>query len=235
MKPILSNFLSMFCLIGTATGLHCHTSTSNELEAQELTKSKPFYELYPVKDDQFYTPTEEHLNQLENNSRIADWNYYLQFYDEPLKITNIKLVGFENVQNGKRISLNTSDKKHIKMFQTGFNLKYAYRLPVSDLSLKGSPFKPDKLLGTIYLKRKGENIQIGVASDNFHLDTSTTGPRTAFKSWFLTKVLDDVLFDLTGKHLDQATFDKLSGEEWLSQQQSRFEEMTQDKTKEATP
>lgn len=234
MKSHLLIYISIIFVLGTSTGVLCQ-SNHNASASPYKKKPKSFHELYPIQDNQFYTPTKDDLERLEKDSQIADWNYYLQYSKKPIGITNIKLVGFENVQNGKRISLNTSDKKHIKMFQTGFSLEYMYRLPVSDLSLEGSPFKPDMLLGTIYLKRKGENIQIGVGSENFHLDTSTTGPRTAFKSWFLSKVLDDVLFDLTGKHLDQATFDKLSGEEWLSQQQSRFEEMTKDKTKEATP
>lgn len=153
---------------------------------------------------------------------LADWEL-LHLIQDSKNIQKIRLYGFGRFANGNAIDWSTDKASVLKVVREGLSPNLVRRLPYSDLSNARWQVGGGAHLGVLEITVNKKTIIIGVSQVGFYLGTWYGCSHHVFESWVLTKQLDMILKDITGKSFDKKTFATLSGEGWIEDSKAIFQ------------
>lgn len=144
------------------------------------------------------------------------------------KLKKVRFYGFVMYNDNKPIDWETDDPVIVstiaRVFEQGFGL--LRRKPQSDVGHSFGAAGRGAHRGVIALEYENERTLIlGVSHHCFFLGIYHGNNLQAFESWILAKQLDDVIFELTGKHLEDECFQRLSGEHFMNRQKTAYSEI----------
>lgn len=141
-------------------------------------------------------------------------------------VKSVCIIEFKDAWNNP-LSANTPIKERIKsddplvMKRTARGLCFAERSVLSDLAPKY--FAMDNVAwGILRVTATDGEFDIFIYRDKFAVDFVGDG-RSSFWSWTLARVVQDLYFRKTGKHLDQTMLDSLSGELSIRSAEQEYE------------
>ena len=152
---------------------------------------------------------------------------------EEIKV--IRLYGFREYQKEKSystIDFKTKDRAIAKALQVSVHESAALRPTISDIGKTGGGggAGAGHYIGILEIETPKRKVIIGVLQSGFQLGTWLGTGRQLFFSWGLAKVVDELLFKATGKHLRKEHFGELSGENFIARSRKYWEEARHPKT-----
>jgi len=148
--------------------------------------------------------------RIDNLSRHADWS--LLFFDpfriprEPRRV--IKAIEIEWGVSDK-VRFRSEDRRILEAVQVALRIPFRYAFP-DDGSVSG--IQGGGNIGTMWIITTDGKFMLGINQRGFALNARSADNHNSFFSWLLTKQLDELLVEHTGKHMPQIIFDGLSGE-----------------------
>jgi hypothetical protein len=156
----------------------------------------------------------------------------LDFWDQypsPARraIKSVRLIEFKDSMNDPlspkspiKVKIDSDDP--LVLQQTERGLCDSRRSVLSDLKPKGSAMD-NVAWGTLRVTTTDGEFVIFVYRDGFAMDFVRDG-NSAFSSWTLSRVLDDLYVHGTGRHLDQKMLEELSGESQMRSARQEYAE-----------
>jgi hypothetical protein len=212
---ILALMLILFASLGQS-----EDPPAKELPPGSPPESKVASEVWIPPDELMgisFSPPKERI--LEGG--IADWGH---LHLEDGEVKEVRLMGFAQYTKGRPINVASKDTFVLRLMESaGWT---ATRKCVSDVATPvGASGCCIGQLGLLQVKLKDETFIIGVSTECFYLDRWYGSDRSRFYCWGLAKLVDEILHNETGKHLEAEVFAELSGEARLQRSKKDFEEI----------
>jgi hypothetical protein len=166
---------------------------------------------------------------IELEPELADWDLlgfdFSNFYKNEFIVRSTRFCGFGHYFNGRCLDWSTTNASVLKNVRCGLHKGYVRRPCVSDLSKERGQVGPGGHLGVLVIKSERAPLVIGVSQVGFYLGCFHGTTHQEFYSWVLAKTVDEQLFKLSGKHLEEETFSHLSGEDFVKKGKAFFEDV----------
>ena len=157
----------------------------------------------PDYDDVLRGASYEHMGGVAKD--ISNWDSLSDFYD----IVRIRFVGFRR-PDGKLIDVTVTDPKILRRFENALQRERLLRPAYSEIGEATGAYGGGSHKGVLLVDTEAGPRVIGVNA-GFHLGVWYGSHRQVFFSWALTRLVDDVQFEHTGKRFSDGDYALMSG------------------------